>query len=186
MDCPVPCDHCGKFRHYYRNCPVAHQEEVGTNAHGPFNVAIVCAAIPEFKKSLALREVKLYGRTATIGFDSLSCANLVSEEYLRKQQMTFPKRDVSRTFEVDSFAGTGTTRGTVSLPVVFAGNHVDHIECEVVEKLPGPISLLVSWRYMVSRDVRLVPSQGLVQYHGQMVTDTTVTPMVCGEAVKTH
>ena len=96
----------------------------------------------------------------------------------KEQGKTFPDRDVSRTFDVDGFAGTGVTKGTVTLPVVFAGNHVDHIECEVVDRLPGPISLLVSWRYMISRDVRLVPCQSLVQYHGRMVTDTPVTAMV--------
>jgi len=161
--CPTPCPNCHLFGHYYASC---RSTAVAPVLKAPATTAlpITLSTLPKQLPQVAVREVKIATRPATLGFDSCSCVNVISTHFLEQAQIHVTPDQTGRQI-LNGLSTTTHTLGTVTLPVKFLTG-LDHITFQVVSSLPAPLDALVGWNWMETRDVRLCPSQKAINMFG--------------------
>ena len=170
--CPKVCPQCGKTGHFFKNCgpqkpPLSQsgQASVQVSDWSPTGVSIpiTCSTIPELARNLAVKTVLCHNQNCVLGFDSLSCCNLVSQQFLKDNNLSLvlgPAQHES----VVGFAGSGKPVGSVTLPVQYRPGLVDNVTFDVVDALPGPIQALLSYVYMKDHDIAVRPAKDEVRF----------------------
>ena len=178
-NCPMPCPSCGKKGgHYYKGkaCRMWKESTPAPVVSAPIDLVITCATTAA--QQLAIRKVTVCGKPMLLGYDTLSCINIITLPFAQalgwKSNTSTPQTTSS--VELFGVGGKAMTVGQLTLPVQLVAGVVDHITFFVVPSLPAGIDALVGWMHLQSRDIQINPRTSSIKLYGTVDTTTPCTP----------